>query len=76
MCGCSGNRSNLTAGRQSGARYVYDVTLDGEIEPTPYGTPIEAKMAVRRAGGGTIVRVPVDANGARIPPKVAVDNAS
>lgn len=56
-CGCrGGNRKAAKATALYGVQ-VYQVTLPGEAEPTDYLTPIEAKKAIRRAGGGTIKRV-------------------
>ena len=56
-CGC-GRRagSTLAGGGGTAKSYTYKVTLPSGEEAT-YLTPLEAKREVRRAGGGTIVRV-------------------
>lgn len=58
-CGCSKRNRNSAKAAGGGAlgAQVYQVTLPGEAEPTEYLTPLEAKKAIRRAGGGTIKRV-------------------
>lgn len=56
-CGCrGGNRSG--AKQAGGVPQVYQVTLPGETVAKEFLTPLEAKRAIRRAGGGTIKRVP------------------
>ncbi|AXQ60059.1 hypothetical protein NTR1_33 [Nocardia phage NTR1] len=40
----------------SGVAYVYDYTAPGAETAVTYGTPLEAKRAVRQNGGGVIRR--------------------
>jgi len=55
-CGCGGRNRRLAkaAGGGTVGTSVYSVTLPGDTEPTDYLTPLEAKRAIRRAGGGTM----------------------
>lgn len=57
-CGCrgGGTRGSVTA---RGKKVLgYEVTYpDGTVDPTLYGTPLEAQMARRRKGGGTTRQV-------------------
>lgn len=57
-CGC-GRRagSTLTASGGTARSYTYKVTLPSGEDGGTYLTPLEAKREIRRAGGGTIVRV-------------------
>lgn len=55
-CACGKGRTARTAKVQ---QFVYDYTAPGTTEATTFGTPLEAKRAVRRNGGGTIKRRPV-----------------
>jgi hypothetical protein len=54
-CACGGAR-RLAAAQAKGESYVYDFTAPGTGEVTTYSTPLEAKRAVRQAGGGTVRR--------------------
>lgn len=58
-CSCRGGNRTRAKGAGGGVAeaQVYQVTLPGESEPKEYLTPLEAKRAIRRAGGGTIRRV-------------------
>ena len=54
--GCACNKNRLKAASPS-VQYVYDFTAPLATEVTAtYGTPLEAKQAVRRNGGGVIRR--------------------
>ncbi|AUM17372.1 hypothetical protein KI427_16635 [Rhodococcus ruber] len=55
-CGCGRRAGSTLAGSSTATSYTYKVTLPSGEEAT-YLTPLEAKREVRRAGGGTIVRV-------------------
>lgn len=56
-CGCgSGNVYARNGGRRASGEYRYIFTPPNGGEPVPYLTALEAKKAVRRAGGGQIVR--------------------
>lgn len=55
-CNCGGTRS---IGRASNTPSTYRVTLPDGTE-TVYASPVEARVAVRKAGGGTIRRVTKD----------------
>ena len=54
-CACGGSR-RAAAAAAKGTAFVYDFTAPGATEPQTFGTPLEAKTAVRRAGGGTVRR--------------------
>lgn len=54
-CGCGKGRTARTATVQ---QFVYDYTAPGTETVVTYGTPLEAKRAVRQNGGGTIKRRP------------------
>lgn len=54
-CACGKNRVTKNAA-PSGGQYVYDYTPPGEETAVTYGTPLEAKRAVRQNGGGVIRR--------------------
>lgn len=41
------------AGKPAGS-FTYTVQLPGDDAPTPFLTLLEAKIAIRKAGGGTI----------------------
>lgn len=53
---CSRRRTETTNRTSSTATYSYEVTLPAG-DKTTYLQPLEAKRAVRRAGGGSIRRV-------------------
>lgn len=55
-CGCGGRNRRLAkaAGGGTSGTQVYAVTLPGEAEAKEFLTPLEAKRAIRRAGGGTM----------------------
>lgn len=55
-CGCGRRAGSTLAGGGAAKSYTYKVTLPSGEEAI-YLTPLEAKREVRRAGGGTIVRV-------------------
>lgn len=57
-CGCRGTR-RIGAGGKRTAPSRFQVTLPDGTERV-YLSPVEAKVAVRKAGGGTIRRVPAD----------------
>lgn len=54
-CACGKNRQSMKAAA-SGVAYVYDYTAPGAETAVTYGTPLEAKRAVRQNGGGVIRR--------------------
>lgn len=54
-CACGGARRAAAAAAQ-GTSFVYDFTAPGSTETTTFGTPLEAKRAVRQYGGGTVRR--------------------
>jgi hypothetical protein len=54
-CACNKNRTMKNAA-PSGGQYVYDYTAPGAEAAVTYGTPLEAKRAVRQNGGGVIRR--------------------
>lgn len=54
-CACSKNRRR-TGAAPAGTQYVYDFTAPGQDAVKTYGTPLEAKTAVRKHGGGVIRR--------------------
>jgi len=54
-CGCRGTR-RIGAGGKRAAPSRFQVTLPDGTERT-YLSPVEAKVAVRKAGGGTVRRV-------------------
>lgn len=54
-CACGGARRRAEAAAPVAA-YVYDYTAPGATEAVSYVTPVEAKAAVRRNGGGTVRR--------------------
>jgi hypothetical protein len=54
---CACNKGRLRNAAPSGATYVYQYTSADGSETTTFLSPLEAKRAVRRAGGGTIRRV-------------------
>lgn len=54
-CACGKNRTVQRAAQQ-GLQFVYDYTAPGTETAVSYGTPLEAKRALRRNGGGTIKR--------------------
>lgn len=54
-CSCGKNRLRNAA--PSGQTYAYEYTPDDGTAAVTYMSPLEAKRAVRRAGGGTIRRV-------------------
>jgi hypothetical protein len=54
--GCACGKNRLKATRQPAPQYVYDFTAPGTDSVTTYSTPLEAKQAVRRNGGGVIRR--------------------
>lgn len=57
-CACGKRAGSTLAGTTVAARsYTYQVTLPSGEDGGSYLTPLEAKREVRRAGGGTIVRV-------------------
>lgn len=55
-CGCGGRNRKLAKAAGGGAvgTQVYAVTLPGESVAKEFLTPLEAKRAIRRAGGGTM----------------------
>ena len=56
-CSCGKGRVSQNASR--GIQFVYDFYANGvdqAEEPIVFGTPLEAKRAVRTNGGGTIKR--------------------
>ncbi len=53
-CACGGARQRAAA-QAKGQSFVYDFTAPGGTVQT-FGTPLEAKRAVRQAGGGTVRR--------------------
>lgn len=53
-CACGKNRVSQNAAR--GIQFVYDFTAPNTEQVTTFGTPLEAKRAVRQHGGGTIRR--------------------
>lgn len=55
-CSCGKRAAQNAAGRAAGVTYVYDFTAPNSTETIPYGTALEGKQAVRRAGGGKLVR--------------------
>lgn len=60
MCGCRGNRgstSTKTASARGPGTWDLVDTPDG-VPQGPFMTPIEAKMALRKTGGGRIVPTP------------------
>lgn len=58
-CACGKGRVRNAA--PNGATYAYEYTPDDGSDPITYMSPLEAKRAVRRAGGGTIRRVTTSA---------------
>lgn len=54
-CACAGARRAAVA-RAAGTSFVYDFTAPGAEEPITFGSPLEAKRAVRQNGGGTVRR--------------------
>lgn len=54
-CSCGGARQRAAA-QAKGQTFVYDFTAPGAAEPMTFSTPLEAKRAVRQAGGGTVRR--------------------
>lgn len=54
-CAC-GNARRAAVAKAAGQSFVYDFTAPGADTPITYGSPVEAKAAVRRAGGGTVRR--------------------
>jgi hypothetical protein len=57
MCGCrTGLRKTVTASGAPVGGFTYEVTFPGDDVPTPFLTALEAKVAVRKAGGGNIRR--------------------
>lgn len=54
-CAC-GNARRAAAAQKAGQSFVYDFTAPGGDTVTTYSTPLEAKRAVRQAGGGTVRR--------------------
>lgn len=54
-CACGKNRRRNAA--PNGETYAYQYTSSDGKEVTTFMSPLEAKRAVRRAGGGTIRRV-------------------
>lgn len=59
-CACGGARRAAVA-RAAGQSFVYDFTAPGADTPITYGSPVEAKTAVRKHGGGTVRRRTVTA---------------
>ena len=56
-CGCGRRAGSTLAGSSTATSYTYKVTLPSGEDGGTYLTPLEAKREVRRAGGGTIVRI-------------------
>lgn len=54
-CACGKNRAAAVAAAR-GMTFVYDFTAPGAESPQTFSTPLEAKRAVRQAGGGTVRR--------------------
>lgn len=54
-CACNKGRA-LKNAAPSGGQYVYDYTAPDAEGAVTYGTPLEAKRAVRQNGGGVIRR--------------------
>lgn len=54
-CACGKNRQTSNAAAR-GMQFVYDYTAPDSEEVVTYGTPLEAKRAVRQNGGGVIRR--------------------
>lgn len=59
-CAC-GNARRVAAAKAAGTSFVYDFTAPGAEEPITFGSPLEAKRAVRQNGGGTVRRRTVNA---------------
>lgn len=64
-CACGRRAAQNASARAAGVTYVYDYTPPG-VQPgptttVPYGTALEGKTAVRRNGGGTLLRRAVNA---------------
>lgn len=55
--GCACTKGRLRNAAPSGQSYAYEYTPDDGSAAITYMSPLEAKRAVRRAGGGTIRRV-------------------
>lgn len=63
-CGCNKGRALAASAPANGWAYRVTFPLAAGAdtpETKTYGTPLEAKREVRKAGGGTIVRVPAEA---------------
>lgn len=58
-CNCSKNRRSTAL--PSGSTYKYEFTPPDGGDTVEYLTPLEAKSAVRRFGGGNVRRVTVTA---------------
>lgn len=54
-CNCGGARRAAVA-RAAGQSFVYDFTAPGADTSITFGSPVEAKTAVRQHGGGTVRR--------------------
>lgn len=60
-CACGKGRVSQNAAR--GLTFVYDFTAPNTTEVITYGTPLEAKRAVRQHGGGVVRRRRVNGQG-------------
>lgn len=60
-CACGKRAGSRLASVSGGGNYGYVVTLPDGTQMEPMLTPLEAKREVRKAGGGTIQRVDLDA---------------
>jgi hypothetical protein len=54
-CACGAGR-RAAAAKAAGTSFVYDFTAPDSTEVQTFSTPLEAKRAVRQAGGGTVRR--------------------
>lgn len=71
-CACS--KSKLAANRAAkGKQFVYDFTAPGTTDVVTYGSPIDARAAARREGGGKIRRRQVNTD---VPVQLAVVDAA
>lgn len=54
-CACGKNRQQAVA-RAKWETFVYDFTAPGTTKPVTFSTPLEARRAVRKHGGGDVRR--------------------
>lgn len=59
--GCACGKNRLKNAKPAGSSFKYEFTPPGGGDVETYLTPLEAKSAVRRAGGGNVRRLTIPA---------------